>query len=100
MEVVPNDKPPDIFAVRSIEIDARELATEWERYAEVWDNRRLKREVNKWKKEVAAVRALYKRKGRKVNPVDAPLEGGINPGGGVNWGGLLSEGETRAELEP
>ena len=101
MKVVPNDKPPDVFAVRSIEIDVRELETELEQYVEVWGNRRLRREVNKWKKEMAAVRTMYKRKGRKINPVDAPLKGGVNPGGGVNSGGLLSEGETETrDLEP
>jgi hypothetical protein len=29
---------------------------------------------------------MYKRKDRKVNPVDTPLQGGINPGGGpLDW---------------
>ena len=100
MEVVPSDKPPDknnIIAVRSIEIDARELEPEFGRYAKVWSTRQ-------WKKEVAAVRTMYKRKDRKVNPVDVPLPGGVSPGGGVNSGSLLPEGETRRgngdNLEP
>ena len=99
MEVVPSDKPPDsyVFVVRSIEIDARELDSELGRYAKVWSRRQ-------WKKEVAAVRTMYKRKGRKINPVDVPLEGGVKPGGRVNAGGLLQEGETQSrtsvDLEP
>ena len=45
-------------------------------------------------KEVAAVlRTMYKRKDRKVRPVNMPLPGGINPGGGANIGGKLQEGE-------
>jgi hypothetical protein len=31
----------------------------------------------------ANVGTMYKRKDRKVNPVDTPLPNGINPGGGV-----------------
>ena len=81
--MVPSDKPPDVFVVRCIEIDARELDSDLGRYAKVWSRRQ-------WKKEVAAVRTMYKRKGRKINPVDVPLAGGVNPGGGVNSGGLLS----------
>jgi hypothetical protein len=34
-----------------------------------------------------AVRTMYKRKDKKAKPVDLPLLGGINPGGGVNHGG-------------
>ena len=39
---------------------------------------------------------MYKRKDWKVRPVNAPLSGGINPGGGVNIEGRLKEGETAA----
>ena len=92
MEVVPSDKPPDIFAVRSITMDVREVMTEWERFGEVMTREELE-------KEVAAVRTMYKRKDRKVRPVNAPLPGGINPGGGANIGGELQEGETE-DLEP
>ena len=94
MEVVPSDKPPDkinnIIAVRSIQIDARELELGLERYAKVWNTRQ-------WKKEVASVRTMYKRKDKKINPVDAPLPGGVNPGGGVSSGGQLQERETRRQ---
>ena len=47
---------------------------------------------------MAAVRTMYKRKGRKINPVDVPLEDGVNPGGGVNSGGLLQKGETCGQI--
>jgi len=89
VEVVPSDKPPDknIIAVRSIKIDSRELEPEFGRYAKVWSTRQ-------WKKEVSAVRTMYKRKDRKVIPMDAPLPGGVNPGGRVNSGSQLPEGET------
>ena len=85
MEVVPNDRPPDVW-VQSIEVDAGEVSSNWERYGEVLCREQLL-------KEVAGVRAIYKRKGKKVNPVDVPLAGGVSPGGGVNSGGLLQEGE-------
>jgi hypothetical protein len=29
---------------------------------------------------------MYKRKDRKINPVNVPLPNGINPGGGANFG--------------
>ena len=74
MEVVPSDRPPDIFAVRSITIDVREVMTDWERFGEVL----MKAELEK---EVAEVRTMYKRKDRKVRPVNTPLPGGISPGG-------------------
>ena len=90
MEVVPSDKPPDIV-VRCIEIDARELDSDLGRYAKVWSRRQ-------WKKEVAAVRTMYKWKGWKINPVNVPLPGGVNPGGGVNSEGRLSEGETWSQI--
>jgi len=32
------------------------------------------------------IRTLYKRKDRKVNPVNTPLPNGVNPGGGPNFG--------------
>jgi len=70
-----------------IEIDARELDPDLGRYAKVWSR-------CQWKKEVAAVRTMYKRKGQKINPVDVPLPGGVNQGGTVNSGGQLQEGET------
>ena len=89
--MAPSDKPPDTVAVRSITIDSRELMTQWERFGEVLTKKELK-------KEVAAVRTMYKRKDRKVRPVNAPLPEGINPGGGVNVEGRLQEGET--DLEP
>ena len=47
--------------------------TQWERFGEVL----MKKELEK---EVAAVRTMYKRKDRKMRPVNAPLPEGINPG--------------------
>ena len=91
MEVAPSDKPPDTVAVRSITIDSRELMMQWERFGEVL----MKKELEK---VVAAVRTIYKRKDRKVRPVNAPLPEGINPGGGVNIESRLQEVET--DLEP
>ena len=38
-----------------------------------------------WGWRTAEVRTMYKPKDRKVNPVDVPLPGGVNPSGGV-WG--------------
>src|SRR5438034_7574884 len=73
-------------------MDVREVMTEWERFGEVLTREELEREV-------AAVRTMYKRKDRKVRPVNAPLPGGINPGGGANMGGRLQEGEME-DLEP
>jgi hypothetical protein len=33
--------------------------------------------------ESARVRIMYKQKNKKVNPVDAPVLDGVNPGGGA-----------------
>src|SRR5436190_4531175 len=42
---------------------------------------------------------MYKRKDRKVRPVNTPLPGGISPGGPGNMGGRLQQGEME-DLEP
>jgi hypothetical protein len=102
VEVVPSDKPLDrgnVIAVRAIEIDARELDSDLGRYAKAWSTRQWKREVKQYKREMPAVRTMYKRKDRKVRPVDTPLPRGVNPGGGANVGGRLQEGERRSENE-
>ena len=49
--------------------------------------------------ESAKVRTMYKRKDRKVHPVDTPLPNGINPGGDFLRRQQLAEGETTAEGE-
>jgi hypothetical protein len=69
--VIPQDKPPDIcnIGVKSVTVDAVDL--EGVRYDEVLSQR-------EWEIEV---RTMYKRKDKKVKPVDVPLPGGINPGG-------------------
>jgi hypothetical protein len=43
--------------------------------------------------ESARVRTMYKRKDKKVNPVDAPLPNGVNPGGRA-----IRRGSVRNEL--
>lgn len=43
---------------------------------------------------VARIRTTYKRKDKKVNPVDVPLKDGINPGGGLLRLSNSSERET------
>ena len=35
----------------------------------------------------AYIRTMYKRKDRKINPVNTPLPNGINPGDSANFGG-------------
>ena len=57
------------------------------KYAKVWSRRQ-------WKKDVAAVQTMYKRKGRKINSVNVPLPRGVNPGAKANSGGQLRGGET------
>src|SRR5438552_978208 len=68
VEVVPSNKPLD-FTVRSIMIDVQEIMTDWEQFGEVMIREELEREV-------AVVRTMYKRKDRKVRPVNMPLPGG------------------------
>jgi len=41
---------------------------------------------------------MYKRKDRKIRPMDISLPRGVNPGDKANTGGVLSEGETRGEV--
>jgi hypothetical protein len=83
-EVVPNDRPPDIIrkeigvGVRSITVEVEDL--EGTRYAEILSQKEW--EVN--------VKTMYKRKDKKVNPMNVPLPDGINPGGGI--GGVSLEG--------
>jgi len=60
VEEVPSSKPSDVCAVRSIKIDTQELEMDLERYAKVRGNQRLYKEVKWWKKEMAAVRTVYK----------------------------------------
>jgi Reverse transcriptase (RNA-dependent DNA polymerase) len=89
----PQDKPPpvvcigdgteDTFFIRSVEMDLEDLEGEAKFY----------QILSKYEWE-ALVETLYKQKDRKILPVNAPLKGGINPGGGINRGGeLSSEGE-------
>jgi hypothetical protein len=78
--VIPSDRPPDggtAIAIRRITINLNDFMTKNERLAEIWDSRR-------WRNEIAAVRTKYKRKDQKAaNPMNAPLRGGVNPGGYV-----------------
>ena len=79
-KVVPSDRPPDTFDanIRRVEFVAKEF--EGENYVEVWSKERWMKE----KRKIAAeVKTMYKRKDKKVNPVNTPLSNGINPGGGV-----------------
>jgi transposase InsO family protein len=78
-------KPPDKDAelltavevrICSLSREAREVETTAERYGAV----RTRKECAE---ESARVRTMYKRKDKKVNPVDAPLPNGVNPGGGA-----------------
>ena len=58
-------RPPEIY-IRHITLDLGQVLSkrEWEVH----------------------VGTMYKRKNRKVNPVNTPLPGGINPGGNANFG--------------
>ncbi len=94
MEVVPSDKPLDkhkVIAIRCIEIDVWELDPDLGLYAKAWSTRQ-------WKKEVAVVWTMYKWKDWKIRPMDIPLPRGVNPGGGANTGGVLSEGEMWSDV--
>jgi hypothetical protein len=74
----------------SLSIEAREVETRAERYGAV----RTRKECVE---ESARVRTMYKRKDKKVNPVDAPLPNGVNPGGGaIRRGSKSEEGEKHA----
>jgi len=68
--------PPEVVAVKSLEVRVSDFENLRQRFSEVWDTRRLE-------KEIAIVRAAYKRKDKKVNPVDVALPGGVNPEGGA-----------------
>ena len=48
-------------------------------------------------KYLAYVKMMYKRKDKKIRPVNVPLPGGVNPGGGVN---LKSNGDNSATSQP
>jgi hypothetical protein len=50
---------------------------------------------DEWETEV---RTIYKRKAKKVLPVNQPLPAGINPGGGVNIGvDGMEDGDSRSQ---
>jgi len=68
-------RPPEV-AVRSLEVRVSEFEDLSQRCGEVWDTRRLK-------KETAMARAAYKRKDKKVKPVDVALPDGVSPEGGT-----------------
>jgi hypothetical protein len=72
--VIPKDRPPDFVDVglRSVEVEAEDF--EGRRYDEVLSRKECE----------AMVATMYKRKDRKVLPVNTPLPGGVNPGGGLN----------------
>ena len=94
--MIPHDRPPDgvVRCVRA-EIGERGCFGDWRLCGEglelVW-------RPKDWGQRTAEVRTMYKRKDRKVNPVDGPLPGGVNPGGGVLGGERavvkVAEGET------
>lgn len=71
-------RPPDAVEVGGIVVEF-----------EVEPNRKMRRMVEKLlskrslQKMITDVRTMYKRKSRKVNPVDTPLPDGIHPGGGL-----------------
>jgi hypothetical protein len=91
-EVIPQDRPPDCekfatdlnFHISNVLDDDVCLSQEGEddlvwRIWKVWS--RKERDG-----ECAKVLTMYKRKDRKVNPGDAPLYGGVKPGGGpLDW---------------
>ena len=59
----------------SVTLQVSEFLNNQQKFEEVWDEKRAK-------KEVGIVRAAYKRKSKKVNPVDVALEDGVSPQGG------------------
>jgi hypothetical protein len=61
--------------VASVTLQVSEFLNNQQKFEEVWDGKRLE-------KEVGIVRAAYKRKSKKVNPVDVALEDGVSPQGG------------------
>jgi len=71
--VQPHDPGPSIFAdVQSVTIEAQDI--EGRSYDQVLSR-------HEWE---VLVQTLYKRKGRKVSPMNIPLPGGVNPGGNIN----------------
>ena len=72
--VLERSRPPEV-EVRSLSLRVGEFESNCQRFAGVWDSRSIKQEV-------ALVRGAYKRKDKKVNPVDVALSDGVNPQGG------------------
>ena len=89
---MPNDRPPDGSAsvnmttisctpstsqtlrIRSITVKTDDVFPRKCQLWNVWSRQR-------WRKEIAIVRKKYKRKDKKVNPVNTQLENSVKPGG-------------------
>jgi hypothetical protein len=80
--VVPHpSRPPEPVRVRTITIEHRgELPLSEVLTKQEW---------------AAYIRTMYKRKHRKINPVNIPLPNGVNPGGGANFDTSDSSSQKR-----
>jgi hypothetical protein len=73
--VIPQDKPPTTTVlVHSLTFALDEVDWGIRRVNAVWSRQQFE-------KECAQIRTMYKRKDKKVNPVNAPLPDGIKPEG-------------------
>jgi hypothetical protein len=112
--VIPQDKPPDRYVVRSVEMNERkegkkeigrvlydDLDLDLDLDLGMWEDDFAKRIWRVWSKEerereCTQVLTMYKRKDRKVNPIDTPLQDGVNPGGGpLDWIKEMENGELK-----
>ena len=69
-------RPPEVAVVRSLTAGTGDIETLRQQFASVWSEQGFK-------KEVAAAQGTYKRKARKINPVDIALPEGVSPVGGA-----------------
>jgi hypothetical protein len=71
--VIPQDKPPTIVPLHSLTVALDEV--DWGRRVDsVWTRKQFE-QIR------AEVQTMYKRKDKKINPVNAPLPDGIKPEG-------------------
>ena len=69
-------RPPEVM-VRSVVARADDIETLHHRFTSVWSGSELAKEVS------AITRGAYKRKAKKINPVDVALPDGVSPKGGT-----------------
>ena len=86
-QIIQHDPGPTTIEINTITIETTndEEMTNNEEFDEIM----TKQELEKY---VAQVSTMYKRKDKKILPMNVPLPNGVNPGGGVNSG--IDSGES------